>query len=175
MRPPYLTGQLISLRPLLLDDKEDAAAWFDGPFPINASRAETFLKEDVAASAWGPPERLHLVIVRTEPEEIVGGVRIEEPGGRTGEIHIRIAPWVADATEVRAEALRLLVPWLRDEVEQMTITVPVPADESATVAVLEELGMVQAARLREHVARPGTRVDLLLYQALNPGWEVRDA
>jgi len=67
------------------------------------------------------------------------------------------------------------VPWLRDEVEQMTVTVSVPADEGATITVLEELGMVRAARLREHLARPGARVDLLVYQALKPGWEVRDA
>lgn len=175
MRPPHLTGQRIFLRPLLPDDQEHAAAWFDSPFPINASRAEAFFKEEIASSAWGPPERLHLAVVCTASEEIVGGVRIEEPGGRTGEIHVRVAPWVSDGDDVRAEALRLLVPWLRDEVEQMTVTVPVPADEVATIAVLEGLGMVQAARLREHVARPGARVDLLLYQALSPGWEVRDA
>ncbi len=32
--------------------------------------------------------------------------------------------------------------------------------------------MVRQARLREHVVRPGGRVDLVLYQALNPHREV---
>lgn len=174
MRPPYLTGQRIALRPLLLADAAHAAVWFDSPFPINASRAESFLKEEHTAG-WGPPQTLHLAIVRLASDEVIGGARIEEPGGRTGEVHVRIAPWIPDETDLRAEALRLLVPWLRDEVEQMTVTVPVPADDMASIAVVEELGMVRAARFRERLARPGTRVDLLLYQALNPRWEVRDA
>ena len=79
---------------------------------------------------------------------------------------------IEDGDEVRVEALRLVVPWLRDEVEMMTVTASIPADELALIAAAEAMGMVRQARLREHVVRPGGRVDLVLYQALNPRREV---
>ena len=174
MRPPYLTGDRIYLRPMLLGDREHGAAWFDSPFPVNFARAEAFLKEE-HTEGWEPAPRLHLAIVRLAGDEVIGGATVDGPGGRTSELLVRVAPWLADGDEVRAEVLRLAVPWLRDEVEMMTVTAPIAADEATVIAAAEELGMVLGARLREHVARPGDRVDLLLYQALNPRWQVRDA
>jgi hypothetical protein len=46
----------------------------------------------------------------------------------------------------------------------------IAADETETVAAAEALGMTASVRLREHIARPGHRVDLLLYQALFAPW-----
>ncbi len=34
----------------------------------------------------------------------------------------------------------------------------------------KQLGMVEAARLREHVARPTERVDLLMLELVNRDW-----
>jgi hypothetical protein len=49
-------------------------------------------------------------------------------------------------------------------------TLEIPSDQNVTIAAARELGMPLAVRLREHIARPGHRVDLLLYQAPGPVW-----
>ena len=171
MRPPYLTGPRIYLRPLLVGDREHAAAWSAGPFPVDATQAEAFIRAE-APDGWAPPARLHLAIARLDGDEVVGGATVDGPGQHACEVAVRAAPWLPDADAVRVEALRLLVPWLRDEVEMMTVTVAFPADEPALIAAADAMGMVRQARLREHVIRPDGRVDLLLYQALNPRREV---
>lgn len=175
MRPPYLTGHLAYLRPLLAADAERAVAWFGGPFPINATRAERVLKE-AHTDPWGPGQ-LQLAVVRLSDEEIVGGVIVSGLHGRTAEVAIHIAAAVADdeAEALRADLVRLTIPWLRDECELMTVTLHLPADLAKTIAAAEAVGMIQGACLRQHIARPGGRVDLLVYQALNKGWVVADA
>jgi RimJ/RimL family protein N-acetyltransferase len=173
IRPIFLTGARVALRPLLANDKEHAAAWFDSPFPIDATRAQAFLKE-AHQGGWPPPPQ-HLAIVRAEGDEIIGGATTRGWNGRTVWLAPRMAPWVAEADDLRAEAVRLLVPWLRDEREYMVVRLAVEADQPATLAAAEALGMVRGARLRERLARPGGRVDLFYYEALNPRWEVRDA
>jgi RimJ/RimL family protein N-acetyltransferase len=55
------------------------------------------------------------------------------------------------------------------------VRLTVAADQPATLAAADALGMVRAARLREWLARPGGRVDQIYCEALNPRWEVRDA
>ncbi len=99
---------------------------------------------------------------------------VDSPARRRGWVRFHLAPWLPspEADELRAEALRLCVPWLRDEVELMTVTIPIGADETATLAAAEAVGMIQGARLREHLFRPNGRVDLFYYQALNPRWAV---
>ena len=87
-------------------------------------------------------------------------------------LRLHLAPWLDDADAWRAEALGLVVPWLRDEGEMMVISVAIDADQPRTLAAATALGMVETARLRERVARPGGRVDEFRYQALNPRWEV---
>lgn len=174
MRPPYLVGRRIFLRPLALADRAHAAAWFDAPFPIDAGHAEAFMREE-APAGWGAPDRLHLAIVRLDGDEVVGGATVDGPTRHTADLSIRAAPWLPDDATVRTETLGLLVPWLRDELELMTVTVEIAADDDALIAAAEGLGMSRQGRWREHLARSGGRVDLLLYQALNPRREVPDA
>jgi RimJ/RimL family protein N-acetyltransferase len=170
MRPVFLTGARIYLRPLLAGDKEHAAAWFASPFPINATRAETFLKKE-HQGGW-PPGPQHLAVCRTDNDEIVGGATVRSWNWRIAWLAFHMAPWVAEADALRAEAVRVVVPWLRDERELMVVRLAIAADEAATLAAAEELGMVRGVRLRERLARPGGRVDQFFYEALNPRWEV---
>jgi RimJ/RimL family protein N-acetyltransferase len=158
---------------MLAGDKEHAAAWFNSPFPINATRAEQFLKEE-HKGGW-PPGPQHLALCRVDGDEIVGGATVRSWNWRVAWLSLRMAPWVADADELRAEAVRLVIPWLRDEREFMVVRLPIAADEPATLAAAEAVGMVQAARLRERLARPGGRADQFFFEALNPRWEVRHA
>ncbi len=173
MRPAYLTGDRLSLRPMLPDDAEHATAWFESPFPINSTRAAALLKE-VHNRAWGEADPLYLAVLRLADGTIVGGATINGHTGPHGTLRVRSAPWLPDeeSDALRAEVLGLVVPWLRDELELMTVTVDIAADDPAALAAATALGMVLGVRLREHVARPDGRVDLLQFQALNPGRRV---
>jgi RimJ/RimL family protein N-acetyltransferase len=170
MRIVYLTGERVYLRPLVLGDKDFAPAWHPGPFLIGAAQAENILKDEAA----DPGRRLALV--RRQTDEVVGSVKLRSNDGfRRCLVTFHLAPSTSDHDALRAEALRVIVPWLRDQMEVMVVSVEMAGDEAETIAAAEELGMVLSVRLREFVARAGHRVDSLMYQALNPRWEVKDA
>ena len=172
MRAVYLSGPTVYLRALTEDDARSAVAWFDSPFPINASRAADYLRKE-HRNPWTRQHR-HLAIVRLADDEVVAGVRLTI-NLRSAQLHFHLPPWVADADGVQAEALGLLVPWLRGEMECLAVSTEVPADQTTTITAAEVAGMQANARLREHVARPGRRVDLLIFQATDPALEARDA
>ena len=170
MRIVYLTGERVYLRPLVLTDKDCASAWHPGPFLMGAAQAENVLKEEAAGRAR------RLALVRSKTDEIVGSVNLTSNDGfRRCWVSFHMAPVTVDGDALRAEALRVIVPWLRDQMEVMVVSVDVAGDEAETIAAAEELGMVLSVRLRDFVARAGHRVDSLTYQALNPRWEVKDA
>ncbi len=174
LRPVYLRGSRVYLRAMVEADRERGAAWLDETFPVNAGRAEAVLKEEHEEP--GRRSERRLAIALDEGGEVVGSARVSSyDGRRTCRLAFEMAPWRDDADALRAEALALLVRWLRDESELMVVTVELPADHLASIAAAEALGMVASARLREWFGRPGGRVDCLVYQALNPRWEVRDA
>jgi RimJ/RimL family protein N-acetyltransferase len=174
MQVVYLTGENIYLRPLVEEDADHATAWYNSPFPINAGRAKGILEEH--QSEWWEQTDVTLVIARTENDEPIGGMKLSTGSSRrTAKLRFHMAPALPEADELRAEAVRIVVPWLRDEHEMMVVSLHVAADEVVTVAAAEELDMQLSVRLREFVARAGARVDELIYEALNPRWEVRDA
>jgi RimJ/RimL family protein N-acetyltransferase len=166
LRPAYLTGPRLYIRALLLEDKQHAAAWHPSPFPINAARAEEYIKDVHKGES---PRTYQFVIARLENDEIVGGLKLWTTF-RVADLTFRMAPWLPDADELRAEALGIAVRWLRDDYELMTISVALPADAPLSLAAAEQAGMRQNARLREALARPGGRVDELLFEVLNPRW-----
>jgi RimJ/RimL family protein N-acetyltransferase len=175
LRAVYLQGPRVYLRAMVAADKESGGAWLDGTFPVNAGRAEATLEEEHQGPWWRRGGR-RLAIALTDGDEVVGSARVSShDGNRTCWLRFEMAPWREDADERRADALRLLVHWLRDESELMVVSVELPADQPATIAAAEDLGMVRNVRFRERYSRPGGRVDGLVYQALNPRWEVRDA
>ena len=174
MRVAYLSGEQVYLRALIAEDRASVATWFADPFPSNATQGERWLKE-VYADEWGARQPRYLAIVRVADDAPIGGVALTIRENRRGLLRFAMAPWLAESDALRAEALRLLVPWVRDDLELMTLELPLAADEPATIAAAEALGLRESARLREFVARPGGRVDRLLYQALNAPWRVADA
>ncbi|HVB65781.1 MAG TPA: GNAT family protein [Nitrolancea sp.] len=173
MRVGYLTGQRIHLRPPIEEDKECATAWYRSVFPINASRATVFL-EDQTFPFWQASE-FTFIIARMEDDVVVGSVNLGVSDWRMVTVRIHMAPTLPDADELRAEAIRMVIPWLRDEHEFMVVRLFVPANETETIAAIEGIGMRLGARLREFIATPGGRVDELAYEALNPRWEVPHA
>lgn len=174
-RATYLTGPTLYLRAPVESDQEAAAAWLEGLFPINRPRAEALLKEEYGRR-WWMRAGLLLVIARRDGDAVVGGARVTSQGDyRRSVVELNMAPWEPEADRLRAEALRILVPWLHDEIESMVVSVTVGADQPATIRAAEDVGMVRNATLREWFARPGARADGLVYEALNPHWDVSDA
>jgi RimJ/RimL family protein N-acetyltransferase len=173
MRVGYLTGELVYLRPPVEEDVDFATAWFPSPYPINATRAKTELEEH--PGFWYDMAAFTLIIVRSADDQVAGGLSVSTSGRRDAFLRFHMAPTLEDAGTLRADAVRVVVPWLRDEHELMAVRLHVAADEAETIAAAEELGMRLSVRLREFVARGGIRVDALVYEVLNPHWEVPDA
>ncbi|MGH7910397.1 MAG: GNAT family N-acetyltransferase [Candidatus Dormibacteraceae bacterium] len=175
LRATYLTGETIYLRAPVKADAGHAAAWLEDTFPINTPRAEALLEEEFANPSWEAIP-IRLVIVRSDGDRIVGGALLR--GGRHDwrlALTLTVAPWEEEPDRVRADALRLLVPWVRDDLEAMTLALEIGVDQPRTIAVAEELGMERTAVLREWLLRPGGRVAAACYQALFQPWVVRDA
>ncbi|CAN5521937.1 hypothetical protein BH23CHL2_BH23CHL2_07810 [soil metagenome] len=161
LRAIYLSGEKVYIRAYVEDDKHHAAAWADSPFPVGSPRGEKLLKE-WHTEYW--PRTRRYALCRSENDEIVGGVTT---GIRNlvGEFKVVIAPWIEDADELRADAFKLIVPWLSEEWTLVSVTAHVASDQPATRASAEQLGMSHQATMREFFARPnGVRADDLLYQ-----------
>ena len=179
MRPTYLVNQTLTLRAMVASDADAAMSWFPAPFPVSAGQAGHWLTEAHRSSVWDDPATLWLAIVR-RPEQtppgdepgaqVVGSVQLGHPRARTSDLMVHLAPHLGpdERDRLQAEVIGLVVPWVRDELEAMVLTLSIGSDQPASIAVAKGLGMILAARLREHLARPGGRADLLWYQALNP-------
>lgn len=175
MKPPFLTGERVYIRAMVEDDKNHAVAWFDSEFPVNAVRAEKFMRDQIKET-WAA-RRKYFVIVRTDSDNIIGGIKMKSWDMRSADLTIRMAPHLSqDAADgYKADALRLFVPWIRDEHEYMAQTIEIAADENQCIAAAEELDLYFGARFRGYLRRPGERIDLLVYQALNPSWVAGNA
>ncbi len=174
MRPIYLTSERVYLRAMIEADKEVATAWWPGPYLVNAARAEEWLKETHKGDVWVKPR--WYAICRAEGDAVVGSARLDSRQGRRATLLFHMAPALAhdEADSLRADALRLVVPWVRDDLEYMVLTLLCGADETATVAAARELGLVENARLPEFIARPGGRADQVWMEALNAPWRVAE-
>lgn len=175
MRPPFLTGERVYIRAMVEEDKNCAVAWFDSDFPVNAVRAEKFMRDEMKET-WAA-RRKYYVIVRTDSDEVIGGIKLKSWDFRAADLTIRMAPHLShDAADgYKADALRLFVPWIRDEHEFMAQTIEIAEDEAHCIAAAEEMDLHFGARFRGYLRRPDSRIDLLVYQALNPNWVVADA
>jgi RimJ/RimL family protein N-acetyltransferase len=175
MKPPFLTGERVYIRAMVLEDKDCAVAWFDSDFPVNAVRAEKFLRDEIK-EIWAA-RRKYYVIVRTDNDQVIGGIKSKSWDMRAADLTIRMAPHLSpdEADSYKADALRLFVPWMRDEHEYMAQTIEIAADETACIAAAEEMDLFFGARFRGFLRRPGGRIDLLVYQALNESWQPAQA
>ncbi len=173
MRVGYLTGKRIYLRPLEEADQETATAWFNSPFPINATRAKAFLEEE--QEDWYSDRFMALIVARIEDDHPIGGMTYRTHDRRVATVRFHMAPSLNDADEMRADAIRMVVPWLRDEHELMVVRLGLASDQFESIRAAEDLSMRPSVRLREWVARDGKRVDEIVYEALNRRWEVQDA
>lgn len=170
LRAIYLTGRRVYLRGMLEDDKDHAIAWHDSVFPVNSAFGEEQLKEQ-HQRMWDVARR-QLAIVRVDDDAVVGGAAIRYGGDRRAEIRLHMAPLLADADNMQAETLQLLVPWLLEEHNMRRVDVDLAADQETAIAAVQALGMFEGVRLRQFFHKPGNgRVDCLIFQILNPNEE----
>lgn len=173
----YLRDDRYGLRAPVPEDAEVAGAWYEGAFPIVVETARSMLVEQETIP-WGANPVIRLIVTELDTGVVVGGAVVERQDNRVGKLLVTAGgPDRAGepAQRLRAAVLRLLVPWVMGELNMMTAVIDVPADETIVIEAARELGLVEAVRLREHIARPEGRVDLLMLERVNRRWGQGDA
>lgn len=166
----FLVGETLYLRALELGDAKHALAWRPSPFPIPAERAEELLREDVPRHRQ--ESRTRLIACRIADDRPIGSVEYRHWSWRC----VLVVPWVDIALgpageEIKAEIVRLVVPWLMLERHAMVVWAEIDdAGSQVMMASLHGLGMREAFRLRQAVLRHGRRHDLATYELLHPAW-----
>lgn len=165
----FLVGETLYLRAFEPADAAYPAAWHFSPYPITRVRAEKVLKEELTKQA--DRGRATYVACRRRDDVPVGAVSADESDRRTAYLKLRADPALGDSgVEVRAEILRIIVPWLATERNSMVIWAELDGPAPAEIAAAEAVGMRPAGRLREAIWRDGARVDQWIYELLHPFW-----
>lgn len=169
----FLVGETLYLRAFEPADAAYPAAWHFSPYPITRVRAEKLLKEELTKQA--DRGRSTYIACRRSDDVPVGAVSVDEADRRTAYLKLRADPALGDdgAAAVRAELLRIMVPWLATERNSMAIWAELDGPAPAAIAAAEAVGMRPAARLREAIWRDGARVDQWIYELLHPFWRER--
>ncbi|MEJ7763473.1 MAG: hypothetical protein WKF80_11840 [Thermomicrobiales bacterium] len=173
MEASYLSTARFVVRPGGADDAESASAWLPLPFPLSRERAETTLR-DANAAPWGHQDPLDLLVCRRADGVVLGAFRLTGLAGRVGTCRLTIGPVVAadEGDAIRTDLIPVMVRWMRDELGLMTVGMWLPSDDGSGIAAAGSTGMTLAVRLREHVDRPGGRVDLLRFEAVGKPWMI---
>ncbi|HVL24194.1 MAG TPA: GNAT family protein [Thermomicrobiales bacterium] len=168
----YLRNERIGLRAPEREDAAQVAAWHEGAFPLTPEAAGALLVAQETIP-WGNNPAIRLIAVELATGAVAGGAVLERTDNRVGKLRLTAGGAERPAAErqgIRAEMLRILLPWAMDEIDLMVVSVDIPADETVLIEAATEAGMRQAVRLREYVARPAGRVDLLMFERVNPAW-----
>ncbi len=168
----YLRNDRLGLRAPARDDAARANAWYEGHFPVTPQVAEDLLVEQETIP-WGNNPTIRLMVIDLETGAVVGGALVERTDNRVSKLRITVGAVDRSDIErqrIRSDVLRVLLPWVMDELDLMIATIDVPADESTVIEAASEIGMNGVVRLREYVARPNGRVDLLMFERINLSW-----
>jgi RimJ/RimL family protein N-acetyltransferase len=173
-RQTFLVGPTIYLRPIELVDAHLSAFWKESPFPVPADMLEEKMKESVPGSAASGSKLL--IACRRTDNMPIGSIEVSTEDGRLTQLrpHVPIVFGQERASELTAEMLRLMVPWLIHEHDNMTVTALLPSDDPIINKAARVAGMRLAYRLREALIAPGGgRIDQECWQALHPTWLAR--
>jgi RimJ/RimL family protein N-acetyltransferase len=168
----YLRNERLGLRAPVREDAAHAGAWYEGTFPVTPQVAEDLLVEQ-ETTPWGNNPTIRLMVIDLETGGVVGGALVERTDNRVSKLRITVGAANRSDDErqqTRADVLRILLPWVMDELDLMIATIDVAADESTVIDTASEIGMNEVVRLREYVARPNGRVDLLMFERVNLSW-----
>ncbi len=170
----YLTGPTLYLRPV---EPEDAAAaiWRSDPFPVPAEVVQDQLKTMLAVDPDDDEAELLLLVSTRTGDRPVGSVSLRIHGERFGRIEPAIDALLPaeQRAGILAEVTSMLVPWLLDERNLMTVVMHVAGNHEVLDHQVKALGGRTAYRLRELFLVDGRQVDCLVYQFLNSRWTDR--
>lgn len=165
----WLSNERVGLRAPVRDDVRHAATWFIGEDATDPATAERALRRRESIP-WGGNPVITLVAIDLATGRIAGGVMATRSSSGSCTLEVRVVASDPARAELLRGILRLVVPWLVDEVGVRTLVLGTPADDAAMLAAAGEAGMTEAVRLREHLDRPGGRVDFLQLERVNAGW-----
>jgi len=170
----FLRGERLYLRALRASDADRSVAWRFSPFPISARKAAEWLEktvpEDSEKQVWW------LLACRVSDDAPVGAAWLDLQGDWPSawvRLHADPARDDADRQAIKADMVRLLIPWLGGERGAMSITIDLDGSEPAVLAAAAELGMRPAYRIRDGFWRDGAHRDWVTMQWLNPWWTAR--
>jgi RimJ/RimL family protein N-acetyltransferase len=166
---PWLATNRIGLRAPELADVTDAERWFIGDRPADGTSVERQLRRRESIP-WGGNPVLTLVAIDLRTGRIAGGIMATRSSNRVAALHVQVPPGDPDRELILRDILALTVPWLLHEVGLMTVVLGTPADDTGMVEAALQAGMVEAVRRREHILRPGGRMDLLQLERVNRTW-----
>jgi RimJ/RimL family protein N-acetyltransferase len=162
-------GETLYLRPPEPGDAGYGLAWHPSPFPIIRQRAEKILKEEFPKE--GDRRIVHFIACRRSDDIPIGATVYDTGDRRTAYVKVHADPTLGNGTAaVKAEILRILVPWLSGEMKKMVVWAELDAPEPELLAGAEAAGMRPAVRLREAIWKDGARHDQWIYELLHPRW-----
>lgn len=165
----WLRGHIVGLRAPVQSDAGEVNVWYDGDPPLTPEEAEALLVSGERVP-WGNNPVMRLIVVSLSDGIVLGSVMIYRFQSRTSRLELTLNARRIDRDGVQREVLSMVVPWLVDEIGLMTVTMRIADDDGPMIAAALQAGMRQAVQLREAVARPSGRVNLLIFERVNVQW-----
>ncbi len=165
----FLVGEEIYLRRIEKADAQLTVSWRETLFPLAPERTESWIAEDSHKE-----RRAYYAIVRKSDDRIVGSL-VGERWDIANYVHGYVDPLFGEqGLAWKAEAFRLILPWMVDEQHRVSLHVSVAGDEAPVIAALLEAGAREVARSPQLLMRVGgERVDLVRFEYLNRQWVER--
>ena len=165
----WLRGRTVGLRAPVRADAGEVNVWYGGDPPLTPDEAETLLATEERVP-WGHNPVMRLMIVTLSDGNVLGSVVVHRSQRRTSRLELAVGTRRCHREDVQREVLCIVIPWLLSEVALMTVTIRIASDDEPLIEAALQAGMKEAVRLREAVARPDGRVDLLIVERVNEQW-----
>ncbi|MDX1520590.1 MAG: GNAT family protein [Anaerolineae bacterium] len=177
-----LTTSRLTLREFIETDWRAVYAYHTDPrylryYPWTTrteTEVQTFVQRFITWQAEDPRSRFQFAIVLTAGQQLIGtcGLRMNQPGGWEADFGYEIAPdhW---GHGYATEAAAAMLAYGFETLQLHRISASVIADNTASIRVLEKLGLRHEGTLRQNQWMKGRWWDTLIYAILQPEWRER--
>ncbi len=173
-----LTGKLVRLRPLALDDLDRCVEWMndqevtrfitDGArYPFSRAEEEEWL---TAAMRRTKPPEISLAIETLAESRHIGTIALHavNPENRKAGLGIMIGDKASWNRGHGTDAVRTLLAFSFDEINLNRVHLEVHADNARAIACYRKCGFLEEGRLRDDRYREGAYLDTLVMSVLAP-------
>ncbi|WOT40651.1 GNAT family N-acetyltransferase [Streptomyces coeruleorubidus] len=177
-RPVRLVSDQVVLREFTLDDVADVLAiigndtvttWlsFDSR---DRAQAVTMIEGTIKRAQQEPRSEFYLGVTKHDDNRVIGFARMGLSGVQAGKLGYAIAAqeW---GRGYATDAARTLVTYAFKELGLHRVTAAIGPDNSASIAVVQQLGFTREGVLRDHVFANGSWRDSILYSVLEHEWQ----